>query len=160
MAVDLVELERRTVKLNRQIRELGRPLTADEERTVRVQASQIRQGLADAVSDRLIANRPELVSKGQPVSGAAAQNGLLEARARLHKTPGFKSACSSCPAAEVSRRVDGAVVVVCRVEGTTLSSAGDPQSLLTFCLGDPQACPSWQAEKEAIAAGRKLDVAA
>lgn len=160
MAVDLVELERRTTKLNRQIRSLGRPLTAEEEREVHVQTAQIRQGIADAMVDRLITNRPELVSRGQPLSGVAAQRGQVEARARLHQTAGFKGACSACPAASVSRRVDGAVVVVCRVEDTELSSSSDPQSMLTFCLGNHLECPSWQAEKEAMAAGKRGALAA
>lgn len=160
MATDLVELERRTVRLNRQIRSLGRPLTAEEERHVHEETQQIRQGIADEMVDRMIVNRPELVSRGQPVSGQAAQRGQQEARTRLHKTRGFKEVCSDCPAATVSRRVDGAVVVHCRVEGTTLTSAADPQSLLTFCMGSPLSCPSWQAEKEAIAAGRRDVLAA
>lgn len=157
--VDLQELERQAVVLNRKIRSLGRPLTPEELLEVNVTTARIRAGIAQRMVDRLIVNRPEVVSSGQPVAGTEAKRGQDEARARLHAKPEFKQACSNCPAAQVSRRVDGAVIVRCQVEGSTLSSAEDPQSVLTFCLGDHQACPSWMAEKEAIAAGRRTALA-
>lgn len=155
MAESLRELERRGLLLKRKVRSLGRPPSAEEEREIRKEARAIREGLADSMMQQLIHDRPEVISRGKPHSGEAAQRGQNEARSRLHDKPEFKDACSRCPAAAVTQRVDGEVSVVCGVEGTVLSSATDPQSVLTFCMGDHLGCPSWQAEKEAIAAGRK-----
>lgn len=152
---DLRELERDALRLARRIRQVGRPLTPDEDRAAKRETQKIRERLASAMTDELIVNRPEVVSHGKPGAGLEAHRGLEEARARLERTEGFKTACANCPAAQVTRSALGGIAIHCRVEDTRLTSRQDPQSVLSFCVGDYESCPSWMAEKEAIAAGRQ-----
>lgn len=157
------ELTIESVRLRRQIEELARSGNLhdpDVRRGIEAKAAEIRKQLADHLMVRMIENRPEVISRGQPISGAAAQAGQLEARTRLEATRAFKDACSDCPAAQVMRRVDGGVNVRCGVEHTLLSSASDPQSLLTFCMGDHEVCPSWRAQRDSELAGRKKPLVA
>src|SRR4051812_3982940 len=124
MPDSLVELERRALQLKRQIRSVSRPLTAEETEHVRAESQAIRQAIADTMVDRMIHQRPEVVTRGAPVSHVAVERGRVEARNRLREKPEFKAACSDCPAAQVRRRIDDVVEVKCRVEGTTLTSHG------------------------------------
>lgn len=142
--------------LARRVRSIGRPLTVEEKKTVTDQAAKLRARLAEVLSDRMIGGRPELVSKGKPVGGELTKRGLDEARTRLERKREFREACSECPAATVFRQVGDAVSVLCNVEGSLLSSRTDPQSVLTFCMGDYLSCPTWIAGKEAEWAGRDV----
>lgn len=149
-----VEIERDLALLQRQVREVGRPLTHEENAVVSQRAGEIRQRLANYMTQKLIEERPEVISRGAPVSGDAAQHGLEEARARL-------SGCVSCPAAQEIHPVDGSIGCRCQIEGSILTSKTDPQSLLTFCVGTRpdayESCPTWMAARDAELAGRPLE---
>lgn len=119
-----------------------------EQREFNREVAEVRKQAAVVLSERMVEQRPEVISRGAPFLGGLARAGQSEARRRLEQTRGFKAACSDCPAANVSRETSGGVRVLCRVEGTELSSRTDPQSLLTFCLGNHRACPSWVMERE------------
>jgi hypothetical protein len=150
-----VEIERELALLQRRVRSIGRSLSPDERAQVAEQAAGLRQKLADFYMERMVNDRPEVVSRGEPVSGDAAQRGLEEARARL------RGGCPSCPAAQEINAVDGSVSLRCAIEGSILSSKSDPQSLLTFCVGVTpgayQGCPTWMSQREAELAGRQLE---
>lgn len=149
----LAELEARGLRLKRRIRALGRPPTAGEADEFRREGAEIRQGVADAMVERLVRDRPEVLTHGRPAAAVAARRGLAEARSRLR----LNGSESRCPAATVTPAIADGFVVACGVEGSRLSSVSDPQSILTFCCGDHLACPSWQASKEAEWAGRELE---
>lgn len=153
-----VELERELLSVQRQIRSAGRALTPDENERLAKHTAGLRQRLAAYFTERMVMDRPEVVSRGAPVSGDAAQRGLEEARARLAARP----CASGCPAAQMLHPVDGSVSLRCGVEGTVLSSKSDPQSLLSFCIGADgdnahEFCPTWQAAREAEFAGRQIE---
>jgi hypothetical protein len=148
----LADLEARGLRLKRRIRSLGRAPTPEEAEEFQREAAEIRQGVADAMVERLIVNRPEVLTHGRPASAEAARRGLDEARARLRE----RRPESRCPAASLTPAIGGGFVVLCGVEDSLLSSTADPQSILTFCCGDHLACPSWQASKEAEWASRDL----
>lgn len=141
------QLEAEAAALERKIRTLGRPLTPEEQRYVRERVARMRLRLEERILEKMMDDRPEIVSAGRPVTAFLARKGQEEARARLE----LKAPCSDCPAATVFRAVGAGMTVHCAVEDRPLSSATDPQSLLTFCLGEYEACPSWRAEKEALA---------
>lgn len=147
----LVVMERQVVEMERKVRSLGRPLTHEERLHLTEEVGKIRAAVADEMAARM--ERPEVVSNGRPRSSMSAKRGLDEARHRLRARPQFQAACSDCPAAQTSA-AGGEVVVRCGVEKTRLSSATSPQSLLTFCLGDYTACPSWRAERKRLALGQ------
>lgn len=152
-----VELEAELASLQRQIRSVGRELTDEENERVAALTAPLRQRLAAYYTERMIGDRPEVVSRGKPVSGDAAQRGLEEARSLLAARP----CASACPAAQMLHPVDGSVALRCAIEGTSLSSKTDPQSLLTFCIGTSEnaheVCPTWQTHREAEAAGREFE---
>lgn len=153
-----VELETQLAELTRQVRAVGRELTPEENERLAKVSGPLRQRLADYFTNRMIhEGRPEVVSRGTPITGDAAQRGLEEARTRLATRP-----CESlCPAAEMLHPVDGSVALRCAIEGTLLSSKSAPQSLLTFCIGTSEGshemCPTWVAHREAERTGRKLE---
>lgn len=138
------------------MRTLGRPLTPAEQRYVRERVARLRLRLEEHIFERMVQERPELRTAGKPVTAELARRGQEEARARLAVLP-----CESrCPAARVIRPASGGVAVHCAVEDQVLSSRSDPQSLLTFCMGAYESCPSWRLEKEQIAAtGRSVEAA-
>jgi hypothetical protein len=139
-------------KLQRKVRDLGRPLTPSEALEVETATAKVRGILAQHMVRKLIDNRPEVISRGKPQAGDAAHRGLEEARRRLGENDRAKGCRSDCPAATVTRATGVGVLVDCAIEGTRLSTETDPQSTLTFCFGEYTACPSWQIEKEREAA--------
>jgi hypothetical protein len=147
VAVAVEALEREVEQLRRRAATMWRAAPDDRRRFNR-DVAEFRKRAADHFVERQAENRPEVITRGKPFLGDLAQRGQVEARYRLERTQGFKLACSDCPAAQTSREVGGGVRVECRVEGTTLSSRTDPQSLLTFCMGDHQSCPSWVMDRE------------
>lgn len=153
---EVAQAEREAEALIAKVRSLRRPLTEDERRAVGARARALRPIIAAAHERAMIEGRPEVVSRGAPVSGIGAQRGQEEARRRLAARVRAKgAACVECPAASAHRTGGDELLVVCGVELSELSSRTDPQSLLTFCAGDYKACTSWIAEREAQRAGRK-----
>jgi hypothetical protein len=144
----------------REVQRLGRPPTEAEQRTIFERTAGLRQRIADWAARKLVVGRPEVRTHGSPVAGEAAKRGLEEARARLRENEDFRKGRSRCPAAAVMSADPGRWITVrCGVEHSVLSSEGDPMSIATFCCGDHTRCPSWQAEREAGWAGRRLEVA-
>lgn len=58
----------------------------------------------------------------------------------------------TCPAGCPARAGSG---VLCRIEGEVIDGRMNPSSLMSFCLGAYKTCPTWIADKDAIAAGRR-----
>jgi hypothetical protein len=137
-------LKREMDELARRVNAVGRPLTDQEEAAVVSQSSDLRRRIADWMTRRTILGRPEVLTRGRPVSGAAAKRGLQEARRVLEARRSFRRGCSGCPAAT---DLPGGGVR-CGVEQTTLRPDDDPMSLATFCHGEYKDCPSWRAERE------------
>lgn len=103
---------------------------------------------------RQIEQRPEVISRGKPVSGEAAHRGLAVARYLLGKAISSRKE-SPCPAAlTLSHSPD--TQVRCGIERTLLAERTDPQSMLSFCFGDYTACPSWRVQRESDWSGRRL----
>lgn len=146
-AVGLDALEAEVVEIERRVRSLNRPLTPDERRSVTERVARVRERVADHYARHLMDNRPEVVSRGRPVAARAAKQGQDEARRRLRGQRQYRECSSDCPAA-TAYKTDRGLTVRCGVERTRLSEASDPQSLLTFCLGDYRACPTWRAERQ------------
>jgi hypothetical protein len=121
-----------------------RELTPEEERRIFEQTAGLRERLARYMTARMIERRPEVVTRGAPVSGEAAQRGLEKARETLRGLESFRRQRPGCPAANLLGR--GAVR--CAVEHSTLDPHGDPMSLATFCYGDHTRCPTWRAERD------------
>lgn len=147
---NVVQAEREAQALIESVKQLGRPLKEDEARIVRARAGELRETISAAHHADLVANRAEVISHGTPFISQAIRRAQDEARSRIEAV----KTCSNCPAAETFRG-SGEVVVHCAVERSLVDSRKDPQSLLTFCLGDYTACPSWRAEKERQRLGHK-----
>lgn len=45
--------------------------------------------------------------------------------------------------------------VLCRVEHHVIDGRLNPYTLRDFCLGEYKACPTWRADKDAVAEGRR-----
>lgn len=60
-----------------------------------------------------------------------------------------------CPAGSAVAETPEGSACRCHVEDTTISLLRDPSSFVHFCMGDYTRCPTWQAEKERIAAGER-----
>jgi hypothetical protein len=148
VAVAVEALEQEVEQLRREAATM-QDATPEERRRFNRKVAEFRKRTADHLAERMAQQRPEVLTRGKPFLGNLMHRGQVEARRRLERTDGFRLACSDCPAAQVSREIDDGVRVECGVEGTTLSSRTDPQSLLTFCLGDYKACPSWVMNREA-----------
>lgn len=152
---NVVQAEREAQALIESVKRLGRPLRADEAQIVRTRAGELRETISAAHHADLVENRAEVISHGRPYISRAIRVAQEEARRRVTAIKG----CSNCPAAETFRG-SGEVLVHCAVERSVVDSRRDPQSLLTFCLGDYTACPSWRAEKERERLGQKPLVSA
>lgn len=60
-----------------------------------------------------------------------------------------------CPGGEpIAETVNGSGVR-CRVEHSSILSDQDPKSLILWCCSEYRTCPTWQAEKDRIAEGRR-----
>ena len=57
-----------------------------------------------------------------------------------------------CPAGCPARAGTG---VLCRIEGEVIDGRRNPATIARYCTGDNRACPTWQADKEAVWAGRR-----
>jgi hypothetical protein len=80
---------------------------------------------------------------------AATANALLPRPVRL-----IDDADVVCPAGCPALAGTG---VRCRIEVHTLDARLEPSAIRGYCLADYQACPSWQAEKDAIREGRDAE---
>lgn len=61
-----------------------------------------------------------------------------------------------CPAGDGVGETPKGSACRCRVEEDNLLTTGeDPSSLLKFCLGRYQSCPTWRTEKERIWARKR-----
>jgi len=65
----------------------------------------------------------------------------------------------TCPAGEPIGEALAGSGCRCRIERNSLLSATDPTSLVRWCLGDYDTCPTWQADKEHEWARRRGAVA-
>jgi hypothetical protein len=106
----------------------------------------LRKRASEHLFDRLVEEREPLVSRGGPFSAEAVQRGLHHARGRLTES----KACSDCPAAQMV----GDRMVRCAIERVVFSERSDPMTLLSFCLGDYRACPTWALSREMDWAGK------
>lgn len=138
------QLERDVVQLRREITTLGSNITPGDRRRLEKRAADVRARASEYLYDRMIAEKEPVMSRGGPASSAEVQRGLQEARSRLRR-----GACSVCPAATMT-----GAGVLCGVERSVFTEKSDPMTLLSFCMGTYQSCPSWQTAREMDWAGK------
>ena len=95
------------------------------------------------------------------VSGSELRRRMQEARRQLEHSAQFRRQESRCPAGRfIAMTRDGSPGCLCAIEGEPISLARQPSSLVDFCFGEHARCPTWRAEVDRIAAGRKTAWAA
>lgn len=95
-----------------------------------------------------------------PVDSREVRRRMQEARRQLERSPQFRRGRSECPAGRfIAMTRDGTAGCLCAVEGEPISLASQPASLVDFCFGDHTRCPTWQAERRRVMAGRRTPLA-